>query len=453
MHGDIFVASKPDYGSTFTLRLPFALVAEQNDMGTATPTVSSANAAPVAPRPADVAGLTCLVVGNEAQMAEDIAAYLAAGAAQVNRVPDLDAARQWMHTHSPGLTVWVLDAGEDPPGSEQLLAAIGPRDQPHTRMVVVVIGRATLRRPNAATEGFVMLDGNALNRQTLTRTVAAAAGRVVESTEVAAPKRRIPAKTPPSREEALRQGRLILVAEDNEINQKVVRQQLGQLGFAMDVVGNGREAMQALQHDRYALLLTDLHMPDMDGYDLALGIRAREAGQSRLPIVALTANALAGEAERCRAVGMDDYLSKPATLAQLTTMLERWLPPSPPQLAQAPLDVNVLEALVGTDPHIVREFLQAFASGVPGMAAAIVAALTANEAQSAAASAHKLKSSAHAVGALQLGDICAAIEAAGKAGEFTLFPGLLEQFRAELALVHEFLRATLPDAMPAAGFG
>lgn len=116
------------------------------------------------------------------------------------------------------------------------------------------------------------------------------------------------------------------MAEDHEINQKVVLRQLALLGYSADVVGTGREALEYWHRGNYALLLTDLHMPQMDGYELAAAIRAAEAGQRHLPIVALTANALKDEARRCLALGMDGYMTKPVQLAELKAMLAKWLP-------------------------------------------------------------------------------------------------------------------------------
>ena len=130
----------------------------------------------------------------------------------------------------------------------------------------------------------------------------------------------------PLREEALRQGRLILIAEDNETNQKVIVRQLALLGYTADIAADGREALERWRTGNYALLLTDLHMPKMDGYELTQAIRAEEKGDKRIPIIALTANALKGEADHCRGVGMNDYRSKPSPLAELKSVLEQWLP-------------------------------------------------------------------------------------------------------------------------------
>ncbi|MHB1068836.1 MAG: PAS domain-containing hybrid sensor histidine kinase/response regulator, partial [Gemmatimonadaceae bacterium] len=136
--------------------------------------------------------------------------------------------------------------------------------------------------------------------------------------------------SPLSLDEARTQGRLILVAEDDPMNQKVILQQLGLLGYAGQIAADGVEALR-LWHsgNTYAMLLTDLHMPKMDGYELSLHIRAEEPLGAHLPILALTANALHGEAERATASGMDGYLTKPVPLATLREVLARWIVPSP----------------------------------------------------------------------------------------------------------------------------
>ncbi len=134
---------------------------------------------------------------------------------------------------------------------------------------------------------------------------------------------------PLSLDEARAQGRLILVAEDDAMNQKVILQQLGLLGYAGQIAADGAEALRLWRTGAYAMLLSDLHMPNMDGYELSLHIRADEPPGTHLPIVALTANALRGEAERATAVGMDGYLTKPVPLATLRDVLAKWVAPVP----------------------------------------------------------------------------------------------------------------------------
>ncbi|WP_328746636.1 ATP-binding protein [Geomonas anaerohicana] len=121
---------------------------------------------------------------------------------------------------------------------------------------------------------------------------------------------------------------LVLVAEDNPVNQDVVRHMLGQLCCRVDIVANGELAVAASAEGKYHLVFMDCQMPHMDGFAATRAIRAREEGEGgrRLPVVALTANALTGDRELCLAAGMDDYLSKPFDCRQLAEVLLRWIP-------------------------------------------------------------------------------------------------------------------------------
>ncbi|PSU32379.1 ATP-binding protein [Photobacterium lutimaris] len=165
-----------------------------------------------------------------------------------------------------------------------------------------------------------------------------------------------------TREHAEQTGRLILVAEDHPINQQVIAKQLQKIGVVADIVDNGIEALQALEQHRYGLLLSDCHMPEMDGYTLAATIRQKEQHgrdlytqfeqydenaedamkrlastvgmaiahsslKQGLPIIALTANAIQGEDARCFSTGMSDFVVKPVSIEQLTKLIDKWLPP------------------------------------------------------------------------------------------------------------------------------
>jgi len=128
-------------------------------------------------------------------------------------------------------------------------------------------------------------------------------------------------------EDAEKRGQLILVAEDNETNQEVICRHLSILGCVAVIAGDGQQALELWRPGRFGLLLTDCHMPVMDGFELTAAIRAAEADSDhRTPIIAITANALSGEAERCIERGMDDFLTKPVELKHFKKKLNKWLP-------------------------------------------------------------------------------------------------------------------------------
>nr|WP_246173983.1 transporter substrate-binding domain-containing protein [Paraburkholderia hayleyella] len=130
---------------------------------------------------------------------------------------------------------------------------------------------------------------------------------------------------PPDRARAIASNRLILVAEDHPVNQELIRHQLALLGFACDVVNDGLEALAALETTHYSFLITDCHMPNVNGYELARKVREREAGSAyHLPILGITANTAPEDLRLCRSAGMDDCLIKPTRLVTLREYLNRW---------------------------------------------------------------------------------------------------------------------------------
>ena len=231
-----------------------------------------------------------------------------------------------------------------------------------------------------------------------------------------------------------RRAERILVAEDNEINQEVITRQLELLGFRAEVANHGAKALELWREGGFALLFTDLQMPVLDGYGLAQSVRASEAaaGLSRMPIVALTANALKGEAERCRAVGIDDYVTKPIAIEQLAGVLERCLggPPAvtasagdgtrgvaPGATAGEAIDATVLPQLVGDDPAVLRDFFHDFRGAAALALESMRDALETTDLAGAGRAAHRLVASARSVGALALGELCARLEDAAVDGD------------------------------------
>lgn len=119
---------------------------------------------------------------------------------------------------------------------------------------------------------------------------------------------------------------LILLVEDNELNREVINMQLSTLGYAARVAADGREALELWKNETFDLVLTDCHMPEMDGFELTRAIRKEEANVgSRIPIIAVTANTISEERDRCMESGMDDCLTKPVDMDELEHVISKWL--------------------------------------------------------------------------------------------------------------------------------
>ena len=230
----------------------------------------------------------------------------------------------------------------------------------------------------------------------------------------------------------------VLVAEDNPINQQVVETLLTHLGARVRVAVNGALAFQAVQDEHFDLILMDCQMPRMDGFEATRRIRAWEqvqSGRAPLRIVALTANALAGDREACLAAGMDDYLAKPVTRAKLAALLERHLgadqqhsqpgplePAQPVQMAASVkagasvFDPSILAALPmvadGSQPGFAQEMLELHATTTAAALADIATALQAGQQDTLVRRLHTLKSSSAQIGALELSALAAQLEGA-----------------------------------------
>jgi CheY-like chemotaxis protein len=219
-------------------------------------------------------------------------------------------------------------------------------------------------------------------------------------------------------------ARRVLVVDDHPINREVLVRQLALLGLTADTAEEGGEALARWAPGRYAAVLADLHMPGMDGYELTRRLRAAEAenGSVRTPVVAVTANAMRGEEERCLAAGMDAYLAKPVAIERLGAALERWLPigdraGAPSAGSGAAIDRSVLAAWLGDDCSGIDALLNKFRDSAIESGQAINVAWRAADLASLAAAAHRLKGAAQAVGAVRLADAADGLEQAGNAGD------------------------------------
>jgi len=225
----------------------------------------------------------------------------------------------------------------------------------------------------------------------------------------------------------------ILLAEDNAINQKVALRLLERLGYGADVVGDGRQVLARLDHAAYDVILMDVQMPEMDGLEASRAICARWAASERPRIIAMTAEAMQGDRDKCLAAGMDDYIVKPVTLDRLAAALAKCRPlaaATAPEAAAAPpvekqgiatgtaLDRDVLdqlrEDLGGT--AALREVIRSFLDQTPSVLSALRDAAARADVPSIRRAAHMIKGTSSILGARELSEQCAEIERVGQTG-------------------------------------
>ncbi|WP_353858567.1 ATP-binding protein [Azospirillum formosense] len=427
MGGTIGVDSAPGVGSTFWVELTLDSAAAH-----APAEAAAAPASPAAAEP-DLAGLTVLVGLPETAERRIVADYLEAAGARVLAAGEPGALAEQARTAceaSGALNVVVVDEALHTPAAAQAPQLLGRRAG-EARVPTVLL-------QDPAAGGGQPADGaipvsRPVRRAALVRAVTVAAGRALAD---AAPGEGPPPATPcatpcapatPSPERAIAEaearGRLILVAEDNAINRKVLQMQLTALGHTAELTTGGAEALAALGRRRYALLLTDIQMPELDGFALTRRIRAAErATGAHLPIVALTANAAPADIESYFAAGMDDALSKPLDLVKLDAVLSRFLPPtdsdavapgppSPPPESPA-IDRDALRRLCAGDRALMDELLNDFVGISRHITDEVAAAVAARNATAIRAGAHNLKGCARNAGAKPLGDAAQALEQA-----------------------------------------
>jgi signal transduction histidine kinase/DNA-binding response OmpR family regulator len=261
----------------------------------------------------------------------------------------------------------------------------------------------------------------------------AALGELVGAPEeAAAPAKRV--DLPPDL--AQRHPLSILVAEDNAVNRKLALKLLERMGYSADVANNGAEAVAAVERTAYDLVLMDVQMPEMDGLEATRCIIER-CGEDRPRIVALTADAMQDDRERCLAAGMDDYLTKPIRSAELAKALERAARPSATTLEPGALD-RLMET-TGGDPEFVAVLLETFADEAPAILEELRGGLASGDSDAVRRAAHTLKSNGATFGATKLLALCAELESRARAGDLADGQQILRRVEASYAAVEKEL--------------
>ena len=448
MDGAIGVSSEPGYGASFhvELRLP---------KGASTPEALRCDVV--------VAGVRALVVDDNATNREILQRQLQGWNMEVACAADAESALALLeraHTAGEAFQLAVLDMHMPRTDGLQLAGAI--RANPAlaaTRLVVLTSSYASASVRERERAGILRCVHKPI-RQAELHEVICSALRGPRDTGADA---RMPTAAP-----VALAGR-VLLAEDNPVNQQVGEAMLAKLGLAVAFAANGEEAVRLARTETFDLILMDCHMPVMDGYEASTAIRAHATAQ-RIPIIALTANVMEGNRERCLAAGMDDFLAKPYSLDQLQEVLRRWMGAA---ATVATIDAAgqagaVDAAQVGEgEAAIDRGFLEQFRELDPagGLALAdrilgvyldtcgksftqIEEATAAGDGEVLRRAAHSLKSSSGNVGAKRLYALLREFEGLGRDGGIEAARARLDELRHAFARACAELRALREEIGP-----
>jgi signal transduction histidine kinase/CheY-like chemotaxis protein/HPt (histidine-containing phosphotransfer) domain-containing protein len=451
MGGEIGLTSVMGEGSTFWLELPFA----DSDKGHEQDKTD------------DLSGLHVLVVSPSESYREICRSYLLHGHADVEVSTDIDECLQLFRlgekAGNPPSIIVIPNLGDHTKVAATRRAFIDAGLMPYPRFV---IGQDRQHKEKDRTlEGIkevTMMNTNPMRRDVLITAVAIAAGRA--SPEVYYDDEELmKIVQPPTVEEALDQGKLILLAEDNLTNQLVIHKQLNALGYQCEIANNGKEGFEMWKAKPYCMLISDCHMPIWDGFQLTDAIRKDEKNTKKhAPIVAITANALHGEAERCLAAGMDDYMAKPVAMKTLKLTLVKWMgegstfgqtdaessvetavpvePPTQPNAdSTCPIDDRMLKGMFGDDEETIKDILQSFIEPSGAIVTDLIAAHSARSAGDIKAQAHKLKSSSRSIGANEMADTCKALETAGRESNWGLIDALIPNLEPQFQRVKSYI--------------
>jgi CheY-like chemotaxis protein len=231
----------------------------------------------------------------------------------------------------------------------------------------------------------------------------------------------------------------ILVAEDNATNQQLARLLLQKIGYRADMVGNGLEALEALERQPYDVVLMDVQMPEMDGLEATRRIHLRWPGAERPRIIAVTANAMSEEREACLAAGMDDYVSKPIRLDHLVGALARVHPGT--SLTTGHIALDQLKGSL-KDDDLVDKVVDTFLATAPATVAGLRESYDRGDAEGLRRGAHTLKSNAATFRAHALAELCRDLESLAKDGRLAETPELIARVEEEFGRVRDELASS-----------
>jgi len=410
--------------------------------------------------PASLRGVRILVVDDNAMNRLILSEQLASWGARHREAESAAQALAWLRAaraENDPYRIVVTDMQMPDMDGESLGAAI--KADPALGDTILVMLSSFGKRGDARRlkdRGFSAFLTKPVKQSQLYDCLATVLGGGTAAPEVPAP----PLVTRHSLNENRRRAIRILLAEDNLTNQQVALGILGHLGFKADTAATGLEALQALRTVPYDIVLMDIQMPEMDGFEATRAIRSGKSGalNPKVPIVAMTAHAMKGDRERCLEAGMDDYLSKPIVPQALAEALDKWLgeapsrpaaDPAPKEMSPAPGDPAVFDrpALLDrlmNDAALVKDIIASFLEDMPRQLQTLRGHIERGDAAAAGRQAHTIRGAAANMSGPALSAVAARMEKAGRAGSLEEIADLLPELEREF----ERLRAAMQEAQP-----
>ncbi len=438
MNGSIQMTSKEGIGSTFWFDIPLAV-------GTQRPDDLPRFSHDVLP------GMRVLVVDDNATNRLILASQLTTWQLQADVVEDAESALAQMRQRAlegRGYDLAILDMCMPRTDGLHLAQAISADSS--LKKTVLLMLTSTSHLDTAALH-------QAGVREWLTKPVRTSElyDRLVK---LMAPTKSAPAPLVPAQASPLPAAGVlgrVLVAEDNQINQLVAEKMVSRLGYQVDLVANGAEALEALANASYSAVLMDCHMPLLDGFQATRELRRREPAGQRIPVIAMTAGAMPGDRERCLQAGMDDYVSKPVDSERLETTLARWvqaspspaIPPCGPERsgsvvkstsseATPAIDrqrLELLRRLGSSDPNFVTKLAGIFVHDSASILAQLREAARTHAVADLEAAAHKLNGASGNIGASIVAQLCIQLERTSGSLDGGLTSQLLDQLGVEIS--------------------
>ncbi len=407
MFGDISVESTNGLGSKFTVFIPFTFDENIN--------FEHKN---------KLKGKKVALYSPNQNQNQELKSYISYLGADIISFDDLSEKHTWQEKDN---LIWLLNGIGSMSDITQFLdnIHIDLKEKKHEVIILSQLSEAKL-----STENIFYLNALPLSRTNLFTSLLVAAGlhkpnrekqtKFVEHKQLIA--------------DVQQKKQVVLLIEDNIMNQQVISEQLHLLGYGVDVAEDGEHGLEMWRKKYYPFILTDLHMPKMSGYELVKAIKEESPLRDDTPkesvIIAITANALKGEREKCLALGMNDYLTKPVELSKLEVMVKKWFALDQSSVTISPVNLKIMKEHVGNDPERHVYFLSLFVEQTAKLINELKQIITKETTVGVDSISHQLKSTAKNIGAMAIAKTADSLEA--KYAENAITQHVLEHFRDEL---------------------